>query len=384
MIKLFKIIAVLSLLALIVILNMQSASTVKIGLVADLSSRKANLGDSVRNGLILAINEINQQGGINGHKVELLVRDGKSNEAITQQQATNLVDNCVNLIVGPVHSAMANSVIEATKEAGILVISPTVSTDNLSEIDDNFFRINTKSSIQGNDLARASKLRGDKKVLLVVDQDNSEYTGSVAHGFRERAKLLDLEVIGEIAFTKEHDTTKLVDKIIQYKADALVFITNGKDAAKIIQLYNKVSKLPNLYGDMWAKWSNVKEFGGKAVNGMVLVGINKNKQSQDKEVQFASSYKQLFGSEYTIPAVYAYEAVQLYALGAQNASSLDSDKIKQYILKIEQIDGVVDNYKLDMYGDAIREFSYFQIKDNRYEKINLPKELPIKIDSVKE
>ncbi len=378
-----KTIVVLSLFALVlvVILNTQSPSTVKIGLIADLSSRKANLGDAVRNGIILAINEINEQGGINGLKVELLVRDGESNEKITQEKVSNLVNSGVNLIIGPVHSAMANSVIEATREKGVLVISPTVSTDNLSEIDDNFIRINTKSTIQGSDLAEASKFRGDERVLLVKDQDNSAYTDSVAHGFREKSKKLGLNIVGEVAFIKGRNISKVLEKILQYKADAIVFITNGKDAAKIIQAYNKIGKLPNLYGDMWAKWTSIKEFGGKAVNGMVLVGIDKSNKNLEKEQVFSSLYKQLFGSEYSIPAVYAYEAVKLYAQGVENGSSFDSEDIKKQILKIDRIDGVVDNYSLDKYGDAIREFSYFEIKNNRYEKLNFPKVLSSKLDS---
>lgn len=377
-----KIIAALSLLALvsIVILNALSSSTVKIGLIADLSSRKANLGDAVRNGVILAIDELNKQGGINGLKVELIVRDGELNEKITQQKTSNLVDSGVNLIIGPVHSAMANSVIEAAKQKNVLVISPTVSTDNLSEIHDNFIQINTKSSIQGRGLAEVSKFSGDEKVLLVIDQDNSEHTYSVAQGFKEKSKELGLNILGEIAFVKDYDISDLVDKILRYKTDAIVFITNGKDAARIIQSYNKIGKLPNLYGDIWAKWTNVKEFGGKTVNGMILVGINKNKQSSEKEQNFASSYKQLFGSEYSMPAVYAYEAVKLYAQGVERGSSFDSDDIKKHILGIDQIDGVVDNYNLDKYGDAIRDFSYFEIKDNKYEKINFSKVLSSKLD----
>lgn len=376
-----KIITVLSLLALalIAILNIPPCS-VKIGLIADLSSRKANLSDSVRNGVILAIDELNKQGGINGLQVELLVRDGKLDKKITQQQTNNLVNSGVNLIIGPVHSVVANSVIEATQEQDILVISPTVSTENLSEIDDNFIRITTKSSIQGSSLAKVVKYRGDKKILLVKDFENRAYTDFVVHGFRQKSNALGLNIIDEIAFSAEHDINDLVTKIVQYEADAIVFITNGKDAARVIQAYNKIAKLPNLYGDMWAKWSNVKEFGGKVVNGMIFVGINKSNKDLEKELHFASAYKQFFGSEYSMPSVYGYEAVKLYAQAVENGSSFDVEDIKEQIFKMGQIDGVVDSYSLDKYGDAIREFSYFEIKDNKYEKLQFLKALSSELD----
>lgn len=372
--RLNKIVAILLVLALVLIVMLHiPSSPIKVGFIADLSSRKSNLGGSARNGVIMAVQELNRQGGINGREIELLVRDGSSDKKITQYQTTNLIENRVNLIIGPVHSAMAGSVIKATEGTDILVISPTVSTDVLSGIDDNFLRVNTKSSLQGVNLAMAVKYRGGEQVLLVKDQDNSAHTESVVLGFKKKSDELGLNVLGEIAFIEDTEVKDIVEEMLQYQIDAIVFITNGKDAAKIIQSYNKIGDLPNLYGDMWAKWTNVKEFGGKAVNGMILVDVITNKIKSEKEQQFASSYKELFGSDYTIPALYAYEVVKLYAQAAENGSSFESEDVKREMLKIDPIEGVADNYRLDKYGDAMRKLSCFQIKDNKYEQLQISK-----------
>lgn len=370
--RLNKIVAILLVLALVLIVVLYIPSTpIKVGFIADLSSRKSNLGDSVRNGVIMAIQELNKEGGINGRKVELLVRDGKSDKKVTQHQTTSLIENGVNLIIGPVHSAMADTVIRATEAKDILVISPTVSTDELSGIDDNFIRTFTNSSVQGGYLAKVVKYRGDKQVLLVKDLDNRAYTESVAQGFRDKSVELDIDVLGEIAFVEDTKVKELVEQMQQYKADAIVFITNGKDAAKIIQLYSKTGELPNLYGDIWAKWTNIKEFGGKTVNGMILVDAIASDKKSEKELQFSSSYKELFSSDYTIPTVYAYEAVKLYAQAVENGSSFENEDVKRELLNIDPIEGVADNYRLDKYGDVIRKLSYFMIKDNKYQRLKI-------------
>lgn len=368
-IKVISILIVLTL-ALIAMLHVFSAP-IKIGFVADLSSRKSNLGYSARNGAIMAVQELNRKGGINGRKIQLLVRDGESDNKISHNQTKNLIENGVKVIIGPVHSVMANPVIKAAEKSGVLVISPTVSTDELSGIDDNFLRVVTNSSVQGVDLAKVVKYKGDKQVLLVKDLDNRSYTESVAQSFRDKSVELGIEILGKIDFVGGTELKQLVQKMQQYEPDAIVFITNGKDAAKIIQLYNKTGGLPNLYGDLWAKWTNIKEFGGKTVNGMILVDAIASDNKSEKELQFSSSYKELFDSDYTIPAVYAYEAVKLYAQAVENGSSFENEDVKRELLHIDPIEGVADNYRLDKYGDVIRKLSYFQIKDNKYQRLQI-------------
>ena len=115
---------------------------IRIGLLAGLSDRGSDFGESVRNGVILAVEQQNLAGGIKGRKIELLVRDDGQDKAIAARAAQELIDLRPDIIIGPVTSSMAAVVTPMMDKAGQVIISPTVASTDFHGKDDNFFRVN--------------------------------------------------------------------------------------------------------------------------------------------------------------------------------------------------------------------------------------------------
>ncbi len=343
---------------------------VKIGFLADLSTRKSQLGVVARNGVIMAVDELNDRGGINGRKVELIIRDIKSSKDEAKLQTLKLIEDGVDVIIGGFVSSMAAPVLEATKNSNILLISPTVAADSLSGIDDNFIRITPQASKHGSSLAEAAGYMGIKKVTLIRDIKNEEYSGAVVDGFKKKCEEQSIQVIGDLEFETKQDFPQLVEQLSKLQSDALVFITSGIDAGAIIQQYARNNDVPHLFGSMWTKVTKVNEYGGKAVNGMFLVDVFANKNPEVKEVEFNKSFKERFGMGSNMPSRYTYESVKLFAQAAEKANSLETEKVKAEIINMNPIEGITDNYQIDKYGDVIRELSLYQIKNHQYELIN--------------
>lgn len=369
--KLTATMVVIGIAILLFLLLIPSKKPIKIGFLADLSTRKSQLGVVARNGVIMAVDELNASGGINDREVVLIIRDIKSNKDEAKRQTSNLIEAGVDVIIGSFVSAMAAPVLKVAKKTNTLVISPTAATDSLTGIDDNFIRITPQASKHGSSLAIAVSAQGVNKVVLVRDIKNEEYTGAVADGFKKKSKEHSIEIVGDLSFETKQDFAQVVGQISQVQPDGIVLITSGIDAGAILQQYAKNNEVPHLFGTMWTKVTKVNEYGGKIVNDMVLIDVFANEKPTGKEVAFNNSFKAHFGMGSNMPSRYTYESVKLYAMAATKAKSLDTEKIKDEIIKMDPIEGITDNYWVDKYGDVVRKLSLYQIKDHQYQLINI-------------
>ncbi len=369
MIKILRIILCFTLPAMVSILLFFSCSIskpIRIGFITDLSSRNSQLGIHARNGVRMAVNEINDKGGIKGQQIELFIEDNKGDIDECYKSVLKLVDKEVNIIIGPLASSMADSVIMATDEKKTLIISPTVSTDELTGIDDNFLRIIVPASMQGLYLADTVVSRNDKSIVLVLDQRNIEYTRAFAEGVKKRINSSSSKIVSEILFKDKGEFQNIVREIGQLSPDAIIFAASGIDTAGIVQQYAKIYSVPQLYGSMWAKITKVNEYGGKTVEGMILIDSYINKIPTDREIDFNQLFEERYSMKANLAARYTYESVYLFARAVNMASSLKSEDIKTEILKMNPIHGVTDDYQLDQYGDADRKQSLFIIRNNSY------------------
>lgn len=369
MIKITKIIHYLIFPLIIIIIISSGCSIskpIRIGFITDLSSRNSQLGIQARNGLQMAINEINEQGGIKGRKLELFIEDNKGDVDECYEASLRLAEKEVSIIIGPLASSMADSVIMATDEKKNLIISPTVSTDRLTGIDDNFLRIIPPASMHGSYLADTVISRNEKSIVLVLDQRNIEYTGAFVNGIKDRLVSSSSKIVGEILFKDKIEFMDIVKKIQLLSPDAIIFAASGIDTAGIVQQYAKNYPVPQLYGSMWTKITKVNEYGGKTVEGMILIDSYSNRIPTENENNFNQKFKELYSKEASLAARYTYESIYLFTSAAKEAISLKSEDIKTEILKMKLIHGIADNYQLDQYGDVDRKQSLFIIKNNLY------------------
>lgn len=127
---------------------------ISIGFIGGSSGRVADLGIAGRDGVQLAVDLRNQEGGVGGRMVRLLVRDDEQNPEAAARALRELIDQGVVAVVGPMTSAMAMATVPIANEAKLLMISPTVSTEDLSGRDDYFFRVGSSNHANAAEVAR--------------------------------------------------------------------------------------------------------------------------------------------------------------------------------------------------------------------------------------
>lgn len=131
-----------------------SKKDIKIGFSATLTGAYSEMGVSQRDGVLIAVEEINKNGGINGRKIDLVIRDNKGNvkgakEAIEEFKALG-----IDIIIAFAMSNMSDVIEDAMVKDELLFISPTISTTKMTGIDDNFIRVIP-------DLKRQSEVLGE-------------------------------------------------------------------------------------------------------------------------------------------------------------------------------------------------------------------------------
>lgn len=356
----------LKILIIIIISTLLSCNvrkTIKIGYISNLSGRQSELGIRGRDGVYMAVDEINSTGGIKGVNVELIVKDNQGNKSLCNELTKELVNQGVEVIIGPLASSMATGVIDGTKNSNVIIISPTVSTDQLTGIDDNFFRVIPSSSSQGRILGEIIKLRKEKKVISIIDESNNEFAKGVISGLNE---IIDNETT--IYFFNGKETIpSLIDSLENIQMDALLFVSTGIDTAQIIQNLSKKITLPSLYASTWTKLTNVDKHGGKTVNGLIVPDNYVSNYDNNRGKEFNTSFYNRYKLKPNLAAVYSYEATKLFFIAKKREPKLFGVLLKNELLNIETFKGVYENYNFDKFGDVNRIQSTFILKDNKYE-----------------
>ena len=366
--KRFIILCLFVILSLIVsLLIFKPKQKILIGFVADFSAKSSDLGMQSRNGAQMAVDKINEKGGLWGHELELIVKDNKNDRDQTRAVVQELILNEVPVIIGPHLSRLADIFIDESSGEDVIVISPVVSTDQVIGFDDNFLRINTSASIDGRTLATAIIARGDRSIALLWSELNNEYTESVINGVRSELIKHDIDIVYENSITGKDSYSEIVQDLVEIKTDAVVFSAISMDTSAITQLYAKEAPTPNLYSCQWSKATSIISHGGKTVEGMILIGEYVNVPPDVKSLEFEEEYIGKFSIFPNFASIYAYESVQLFAEGVNQAGrNWDVESVKNSILNLKAFNGVAGTFELDNNGDAVREKSLFIIKNNTY------------------
>jgi len=120
---------------------------VPIGFLCGLTGRLADLGIGGRNGTLLAVDDLNAAGGIDGRLIELLSRDDEQMLEVARARLTELFDNGVELVVGPMTSSVAAAVLPLASARGIPLVSPLAGAREFSGRNDVFFRVVSSSTV---------------------------------------------------------------------------------------------------------------------------------------------------------------------------------------------------------------------------------------------
>lgn len=340
---------------------------ISIGFIGGTSGRVADLGIAGRDGVQLAVDLRNQAGGVGGRAVRLLIRDDEQNPEVAARVLRELIDQGVVAVVGPMTSAMAMAMVPIANEAKLLLLSPTVSTEDLSGRDDFFFRVGSSNHANAAEVARRHLQRhaDQRRLAVAYDLSNKAYSETWLGGFRDAFEGGGGQLLTTIAFESGGDKSlrQLAEELLGSRADGILIVANSVDTALLCQQLRKLgSRLPILAAE-WAATERLLELGGKAVEGL-LVGQNFNRGSEaPRYLAFREAYGERFHRDPGFGGTLAFDAanVLLEALARRQGEQ----GVKEALLSVRRFDGLQAPIVFDDAGDVQLGVFMTVVRDGR-------------------
>lgn len=339
---------------------------IQIGFIGGLSDRNADNGQSGLNGVILAVEQFNRDGGVDGRMVELVTRDDAQDKATATKAAEELVAADVEAVIGPFTSGMAKAVQPVTARAGIFQISPTITSMDFYGKDDNLFRINRTTRDNARDYAKVMVGRGHKRIAVAYDTRNRNFTESWLGEFRNAVGALGAQLAAEVPYESQPDAPfdEVVRKMLAGQPDSLFFISGALDVARLAQQARRQAPQLPIGASEWAATEQLIELGGEVVRGLLIVQNFDRDDSSPRFKEFTEAYFKRFQRNPGYSSVSAHDAATVLLTALKKRQKGQS--LKAAVLANGPYKGLQQEIRFDANGDTERKVFFTEIRDGRY------------------
>ena len=354
----------------LVLSSCKDPEPIRIGFLGELTPRAAGLSVSGRDGFLLAIEEVNTSGGINGRRVEGLVQDTREHEGAALQAVHTLAASGVSAIIGPMTSQTAVTIVPEINQVKIPMVSPTVSTNQLSGLDDYFFRVYYTNAQAAKLLAGKLLLQKNvRRIAIIYDLGNRAYTEDWIHHFQVALEQGGGSLIIRIPFDFHSDTLflDLATQAAEANPQGLLILANAVDTAMICQQLAKIGADLPRYATGWSYSDDLIQFGGKSVEGLTIIRSADLQDPAPAMQNFVKAYQERFHNSPNFPALHAYEATRMILAILEKTT--DPQAIRKELLKLKQFSVIQTDLSVDRFGDLKHPHLHLaHIKDGQFVK----------------
>ncbi len=333
-----------------------AAETIKIGVSGPFTGGSSSMGVSMRDGVKLAVDEINKAGGVIGRQLQIVERDDEAKNERGVQIAQELINKeKVAATVGFINTGVALASQRFYQEAKIPVMN-NVATGSLitHQFDDQpenyIFRNAAHDSIQAPMIVEeAITRRGFKKVAILSDSTNYGQLGRA-----DLEKALELKGVKAVAVEKfnikDVDMTAQLLKAKEAGAEAILTYGIGPELAQIANGMTKLGWKVPLVGSWTLSMANYIDNAGPGGEGARMPQTFIQEPTTPKRQSFIINYLKTFSPKNAridspVSAAQGYDSIYLLAAAIKQANSTDGPKIKAALEDLKTpVDGVVTSY----------------------------------------
>lgn len=359
--------------ASLLLFNLAACSPQKpimVGFAGEISGKGSDLGISARNGLMIAVNQINDQDGIQGRKIDILVRDDEGSPEKAREIDRELIDAGVVAIVGHITSSQSVAGLEVTQPAEMVMLSPITSSLELTGLDDYFFRACADNLSEIRVLTNYMRSEKQNKLVIIYDVDNEAFSLPYANAVDAEMERLGGTILKKIPYTsnKAFDINALIEQVKDEKPDAVLIISSAVSTAVLVQHMRLADLSAPLYATDWSFSEVFVQTGGRAVEGVILVASFDVNSQSPALLAFKQQYRDQYGYEPNYSAMLGYETMLVLAEALKRTDG-KADGLPQALKEINNLPGLTSNISIDPYGDVIRPVYLFQVKDGKIQTI---------------
>ena len=328
---------------------------IKIGASMSVTGTYAKPGTYQKQGYDVCIDELNAKGGILGRKVELVIYDDQSNPATAVRLYEKLItEDKVDAVMGPYSSAVSEAVANVTEKYKKVMVAPLAATTSIFKKGRKYiFMVITPAENYLDGLIDMAAKRGLKTVAII--NEDTLFPKASAAGTAEVAKKKGMQVVLQEAYPKGNtDFSALLVKIKAANPDVIAAGTYFDDAVAITRQMKELNVNPKMFGltvggDLPEFYDLLKQ------NAEYIYGSTQWDESlpYPGQKEFLAAYKAKFkGQEPSYHTAAGYAGCIIYAEAVKKAATLDADKVRDQLLKME-IKTAFGEYKVEPDGFQI-------------------------------
>jgi branched-chain amino acid transport system substrate-binding protein len=339
----------------------EKGGTIKIGANLELSGGVASYGQSAKEGIELAIEEINKK-GIDGKKLELVTVDNKSDAAEATSGALKLAtQDKVAAMIGAATSTNTLAQVQIAQDNKIPLITPTATNATITykdgKLNDFVFRTCFIDPFQGTVAANFATNDLKVKNAAVLIDSSSDYSKGLADAFKKAFKANGGKIVAEEAYVaKDTDFHATLTRIKAAKPDYVFLPGFYEEVGLIVKQAREVGlTVPFMGGDGWDSPKLVDIAGADPLKNTYITNHYSSGDSDKKVQEFVSAFKAKYdGKSPDAFGALGYDTVYFLADAIKRAGSSDPKKIQKALEETNGLELVSGKVKLDNHHDPIK------------------------------
>lgn len=346
----------------------EKQSKIVIGNFGAMTGAEASYGISTYNGILLAMEEWNSQGGLLGKPIEIKVYDnqGRTDEARLSVEKLIENDNVV-AVLGESASSRSIAAAPVAQENKVPLISPSSTNPQLTKIGDYIFRVCFIDPFQGEVMAKFAfdtlKLR---KAAILRDKQ-SDYSIGLAEFFIAKFKSLGGQIVAQEDYIAgDVDFKNQIQKIKQSNAEFL-FIPGYYTEVGIVarQVRSAGLNISLMGGDGWDS-EKLVEIGGEAIQGSYFSNHYTQEDPRPIVRDFINRFEKRFGSKPDSQAASGYDAARILFESIKRANSTEGKKIRDAIAQTRDFQGITGKITINEDRNARKSAVVLKVAGNSF------------------
>ncbi|MDZ7362128.1 MAG: ABC transporter substrate-binding protein [candidate division KSB1 bacterium] len=356
--------AAITVIAVITVSCTKQSETIKLGLLGPLTGDAAQWGVPARNGALLAVEEINKAGGVNGKKIDLFVEDDKCEPRDGTTAIRKLIDNDKVIgVIGAVCSSVTLAVAPIAEQSKTLLISPASTNPKITDAGDYIFRVIPTDALRGKVFAEYLKKDVGVSKIAILYINNEGGLGN-KEVFENIFKSLGGEVLIVESYAQgTNDVRSQLAKIKKSSAEALMIVSYPEDTIIVLKQIVEVGiKIPLYFQTEAVEDPNVLRIASTAAENVTY--ILPAAASGTAAIEFRQKYKDKFQVDPPLFAAEAYDAAYLIAKACEavKKDKIDGTSLKSFLYTVKDFDGASGRISFDTNGDVIKPMAIKKIQ----------------------
>lgn len=345
--------------------------TIKIGINLELSGGTASYGQSEDKAIDLAVEEINNEGGIDGKKIELVKVDNKSDAGEATNGAIKLITkDKVVAIIGAATSGNTVAQVEVAGKNEIPLISPsgtstTVTVNDKGKVNEYAFRTAFIDPFQGTVAANFAANELKVKNVAIYADNSSDYAKGLAASFKKDFEAAGGKIVAQESYVAKDTDFRSTLTSLKSKNPDFIFIPGYYEEVGLIvkQAREMGITVPLMGADGWDSPDIVDLAGADALNNTYIITAYSSEDPDGKAKAFSDKFNEKYGEAPNSFHALGYDTVYLLKDAIERAGSTDGAKIKDALEATDNLDLVTGLYSMDENHHPVKSATIIEFVD---------------------